>query len=139
MLDLQRVTEFGVERKPGNKGMKKYGQEVTEMRKVLCPNHMSVKRQGFAAKSDLEVAEGSKEDLYLTSGNPVTWNVGEKTVSEGHEKGVFREPPNFREEVMVWRSFRRELKVDWTGQGTCGEWRGRVWWWMLGPLGLLEG
>lgn len=27
---------------------------------------------------DLEVAEGSKEDIYLTSGVPVTWNVGEK-------------------------------------------------------------
>lgn len=117
MLPLQRVTEFGVERKPGNDRIKKCDREVTETREVVCPSHMNVKGQGFAGKHGLEVAQGSEEDIYLNSGVLVTWNVGEKTAFGGHGKGVFREPPYFEREVVIWRCFRRELNMDWIRSG----------------------
>lgn len=70
----------------------------------------------------LDVAEGSKELIHLISGVLVTGGVEEKTTLDGHGESVFREPPYFRGEVVIWRSFRREQKVRprhiWT---MCGE------------------
>lgn len=70
---ITRVTEFGVERKPGNKRMKKCDREVTEMREVLCPNHMNVKGQGFTGKKWSGGGPG-KQGRYL----PYLWGPGHK-------------------------------------------------------------
>lgn len=85
----------------------------------------------------LKVAEGSKEDIHLTSGPLVTWNVAEKTALDGGGRSVFREPAYFRGEVGYGKVSGGNRR--WTGPNQ-GIWKCR-WeprWWVVGTVGPLE-
>lgn len=67
----------------------------------MSKSHECQRTKVLQENNGLEVAEGSKEDIHLTSGILVTGNVEEKTAFDDHGKSVFREPSYFRGKVVI--------------------------------------
>lgn len=85
---------------------------MTETKEVVCPSHMSheCQRAKVLQRKGKQWSEGDRgkqggHPPYLWA--PSHMEQRRKTASDGHGRRVFREPPYFRGEAVIRKSFRR--------------------------------